>query len=137
MGRDLLWPGVGPVGHAVDLERIPEVGRPPSPVEGVGVEEDQAAGGRMADPLTEALAADEGVDYDAGFGTLTFPAGELTKGPETLWDAPGMMRIKIPYGGVTPDGRQIDPEVMPWESFGKFEEDELRGLWQYFQRIAL
>jgi sulfite reductase (ferredoxin) len=25
------------------------------------------------------------------------------KGPETLWDAPGMMRIKIPFGGVTPE----------------------------------
>jgi sulfite reductase (ferredoxin) len=29
-----------------------------------------------------------------------------TKGPETLWDAPGMQRIKIPFGGVSPD--QLD-----------------------------
>ena len=29
-----------------------------------------------------------------------------TKGPETVWDAPGMMRIKIPFGGVSPD--QLD-----------------------------
>src|SRR5436189_66485 len=28
---------------------------------------------------------------------------ELTKGPETLWDAPGMQRIKIPFGGLNPD----------------------------------
>jgi sulfite reductase (ferredoxin) len=28
---------------------------------------------------------------------------DLTKGPDTLWDAPGMQRIKIPFGGVTPD----------------------------------
>ncbi|MGE5058551.1 MAG: nitrite/sulfite reductase, partial [Betaproteobacteria bacterium] len=28
---------------------------------------------------------------------------ELIKGPDTLWDAPGMMRIKIPFGGVTPE----------------------------------
>ncbi len=27
-------------------------------------------------------------------------ATELTKGPETLWDAPGMQRIKIPFGGL-------------------------------------
>ena len=33
---------------------------------------------------------------------LEFPSGDLTKGPETVWDAPGMMRIKIPFGGVTP-----------------------------------
>ena len=34
---------------------------------------------------------------------LRYPSGALTKGPETLWDAPGMQRIKVPYGGVTPD----------------------------------
>ncbi len=28
---------------------------------------------------------------------------DITKGPETFWDAPGMQRIKIPFGGVTPD----------------------------------
>jgi sulfite reductase (ferredoxin) len=31
---------------------------------------------------------------------LTFPSGDLTKGPNTLWDAPGMQRIKIPAGGL-------------------------------------
>ena len=34
--------------------------------------------------------------------TLAYPSGELTKGPATMWDAPGMQRIKIPYGGLTP-----------------------------------
>ncbi|MBI3854749.1 MAG: nitrite/sulfite reductase [Planctomycetes bacterium] len=34
--------------------------------------------------------------------TLAYPSAELTKGPSTLWDAPGMQRIKIPYGGLTP-----------------------------------
>ncbi|HVR87009.1 MAG TPA: nitrite/sulfite reductase, partial [Planctomycetota bacterium] len=33
---------------------------------------------------------------------LSYPSAELTKGPMTLWDAPGMQRIKIPYGGVNP-----------------------------------
>jgi len=32
--------------------------------------------------------------------TLPFPSAELTKGPVTMWDAPGMQRIKIPYGGL-------------------------------------
>lgn len=31
---------------------------------------------------------------------LTYPNVGLTKGPETLWDAPGMLRIKIPFGGL-------------------------------------
>src|SRR5437773_9335830 len=28
---------------------------------------------------------------------------DMTKGPDTFWDAPGMQRIKIPFGGVTPE----------------------------------
>ena len=35
--------------------------------------------------------------------SLTFPSGKLTKGPETFWDAPGMQRIKIPFGGMNPE----------------------------------
>ncbi len=31
---------------------------------------------------------------------LSYPCGDLTKGPDTVWDAPGMLRIKIPYGGM-------------------------------------
>jgi sulfite reductase (ferredoxin) len=31
---------------------------------------------------------------------ITYPSGSLTKGPSTLWDAPGMQRIKIPGGGL-------------------------------------
>ena len=32
---------------------------------------------------------------------LDYPCGALTKGPQTVWDAPGMQRIKIPFGGLT------------------------------------
>ncbi len=39
--------------------------------------------------------------------SLSYPSGDATKGPETLWDAPGMMRIKIPFGGVTPDQMEV------------------------------
>src|SRR6202795_4023836 len=31
--------------------------------------------------------------------TIPYPAVP-TKGPNTMWDAPGMQRIKIPYGGL-------------------------------------
>ena len=37
---------------------------------------------------------------------LDFSSEGLTKGPDTVWDAPGMQRIKIPYGGLNPD--QLD-----------------------------
>jgi sulfite reductase (ferredoxin) len=33
--------------------------------------------------------------------TLVFPSGDITKGPSTMWDAPGMQRIKIPMGKLT------------------------------------
>lgn len=39
--------------------------------------------------------------------------------------------------GVTPGGRQLDPTYMPWESFGKFDDDELRGLWIYLNSEAV
>lgn len=38
--------------------------------------------------------------------SLNYPSGGLTKGPDTVWDAPGMQRIKLPFGGLTPD--QLD-----------------------------
>src|SRR4051812_4146334 len=42
---------------------------------------------------------------------LTYPTklndGPLTKGPETMWDAPGMQRIKIPYGALTPERMEV------------------------------
>src|SRR6187401_3571390 len=34
---------------------------------------------------------------------LAYPSGDLTKGPHTIWDAPGMQRIKIPFGGLSAD----------------------------------
>jgi sulfite reductase (ferredoxin) len=34
---------------------------------------------------------------------LKLPSCGLTKGPETVWDAPGMVRIKIPFGGLNPE----------------------------------
>lgn len=38
--------------------------------------------------------------------SLEYPTANPTKGPNTLWDAPGMQRIKIPYGGL--DGDQLE-----------------------------
>jgi sulfite reductase (ferredoxin) len=37
---------------------------------------------------------------------ITFPSGDITKGPTTFWDAPGMQRIKIPRGQLSAD--QLD-----------------------------
>ena len=46
---------------------------------------------------------DNGQRHDgARVQKLNLPA-DVLKGPDTLWDAPGMMRIKIPFGGITPE----------------------------------
>ena len=42
---------------------------------------------------------------------LAFPCGDLTKGVITVWDAPGMQRIKIPFGGVTADQMDLLAEL--------------------------
>src|SRR5213595_3286416 len=45
---------------------------------------------------------DNGHRHD-GIRTQQLPyLSDLTKGPETLWDAPGMQRIKVPFGGLNP-----------------------------------
>ena len=44
---------------------------------------------------------DNGQRHDgAKVQQIPYPSGELTKGPITMWDAPGMQRIKIPGGGL-------------------------------------
>ena len=41
---------------------------------------------------------------------LAYP-GAPTKGPDTLWHAPGMVRIKLPYGGATPEQLELIAEL--------------------------
>ena len=50
---------------------------------------------------------DNGLRNDGtGQQPLEYPCGDLKKGPDTVWDAPGMQRIKIPYGRMTAE--QLD-----------------------------
>ena len=42
---------------------------------------------------------------------LNFPSGTLTKGPNTMWDAPGMQRIKIPAGGLNAAQLEVMAEL--------------------------
>src|SRR5579884_3077550 len=50
---------------------------------------------------------DNGQRFD-GYATreLDF-ADKPTKGPDTQWDAPGMQRIKLPFGGLTPEQLEV------------------------------
>jgi len=50
---------------------------------------------------------DNGQRHDgAKVQEMNYPSGTLTKGPMTMWDAPGMQRIKIPGGGL--NAEQLD-----------------------------
>ena len=42
---------------------------------------------------------------------LEYPCGDQEKGVMTVWDAPGMMRIKIPFGGMTADQMDLLAEL--------------------------
>lgn len=55
---------------------------------------------------------DNGQRYD-GMRTqqLNYPSAERTKGPQTAWDAPGMQRIKIPFGGLNAEQMEVLAEV--------------------------
>jgi hypothetical protein len=44
--------------------------------------------------------------------------------------------IEFFHTGVNPFGEEADPAFMPWESFGKFEDDELRGLYMYLSSLS-
>src|SRR4051794_26517415 len=53
---------------------------------------------------------DNGQRHD-GIKQQSLPYPPLTKGPETFWDAPGMQRIKIPFGGVNPEQMMVLAEL--------------------------
>ena len=42
---------------------------------------------------------------------IAFPCGDLMKGPGTVWDAPGMVRVKLPYGGLHAAGLEALAEL--------------------------
>src|ERR1700690_2042000 len=55
---------------------------------------------------------DNGQRYDGTkFQEISYPSGDLTKGPSTMWDAPGMQRIKIPGGGLNADQLETMAEL--------------------------
>jgi sulfite reductase (ferredoxin) len=54
---------------------------------------------------------DNGQRYD-GTESRKLPFSEKpTKGPGTMWDAPGMLRIKVPFGGLNPKQLEVMAEL--------------------------
>lgn len=53
---------------------------------------------------------DNGLRHDGEAQKRLAFASDLTKGPDTFFDAPGMLRIKLPYGGMSPEQLEVMAE---------------------------
>ena len=97
---------------------------PPQMAEEIDTFENQMAlrcQGKLEDKVFAELRLRRGAygqRYDNGFRhdgektqEISFPHPQLTKGPETKWEAPGMQRIKIPYGGMTAEQMEVLADV--------------------------
>ena len=94
--------------------------RPSAPESGVTVE----YGAYLATICT----ACHGSDLSGGFGPNITPGGAPGG-----WSEAGF--INTLRTGVTPEGRRLNPDDMPWESLGKMTDDELRAVWLYLQSV--
>ena len=50
---------------------------------------------------------DNGKRSDGNESKVLAFTDKVTKGPNTFWDAPGMQRIKIPFGGLNPEQLEV------------------------------
>ncbi len=63
-----------------------------------------------------------------GAGVNLTPGGELG----TWTEADFMNALRT---GVTPTGRTLDPEMMPWKEVGQMTDDEIKAIWLYLQSL--
>jgi mono/diheme cytochrome c family protein len=76
----------------------------------------------------EDLAGKQPGDPASPFAPNLTMGGELIGWSET--DFVSSLRT-----GVTPSGHELNPEAMPWKSFGKFHDKELSAIWMYLQSL--
>lgn len=98
--------------------------RPPDPVPGVTVEYGKYLSKICTACHAENLAGGE----EPGEGLNLTPAGDLGEWSEAQY-------IRAMRTGVTPSGKQLDPELMPWKSLGQMSDDELKAIWLYLQTV--
>jgi mono/diheme cytochrome c family protein len=76
----------------------------------------------------EDLAGKESSDPNGPFAPNLTPGGGLANWTETDF-------IQTIRTGVNPYNYELDPEYMPWESFAKFDDEELQAIWIYLQSM--
>lgn len=62
-----------------------------------------------------------------------YAPGLTNSGRLQVYDEAGFLAMM--RSGVAPDGRNINPAYMPWESFGKFNDEELKALYLYLDSL--
>jgi hypothetical protein len=63
-----------------------------------------------------------------GAGLSLTPAGNLADWSEADF-------IRTLRTGITPNGRELDPELMPWSTVGRLSDDEAKAIWLYLQSL--
>jgi mono/diheme cytochrome c family protein len=98
--------------------------RPPAPAPGVTLEYGRYLGRVCQLCHGEDLSGSE----EPGAGLNLTPAGNLGRWSEADF-------IRVMRTGVTPDGRQLDPELMRWDVLGQLSDEELKAIWLYLQSL--
>ncbi len=123
--------GVGAFGDILAVEMIDHDGpRPEAPAEAV----DAAYGeylvttGDCSACHGAELAGGNDPNPDAPSGPNLTPGGNLGD-----WTAADF--IQTIRNGSTPDGRVLDPEYMPWQSYRKLSDDQLTAIYLYLASL--
>jgi mono/diheme cytochrome c family protein len=98
--------------------------RPAAPEPGVTVEYGQYLANVCRACHGDNMAGEPG----AGAGQNLTLAGNLAGWSEADF-------IQTLRTGVTPEGRQLDSEMMPWDLVGQMNDDELKAIWRYLQSL--
>lgn len=98
--------------------------RPATPPPGVTVE----YGYYLSLTCRVCHAANLAGEPGAGGGLNLTPGGELA-----TWTRESFIRTL--RTGITPTGKQLDSEDMPWRAIGSMTDDELGAIWLYLQSL--
>lgn len=98
--------------------------RPVAPEPGITAE----YGAYIAFSCRECHGQDLAGGPEPGEGLNLTPGDELA----TWTEADFITAIRT---GDTPDGKQLDNELMPWKTFGAMTDEELKAIWLYVQSV--
>ncbi len=98
--------------------------RPPEPQPGINVE----YGRYLANNCQICHGPDFAGIEGAGGGLNLTPAGDLANWSEAEF-------ITALQTGVRPDGKELDSELMPWETLGKLTDEEMKALWLFLESL--